>query len=399
MDKTLAPLGVDVAKRTLDMRLLLGEAEPFGTVDNTPTGWQQLQQWLVAHGHPRVHACLEATGTYSDGIATFLQAQGHQVSVVDPLRVGAFRHSEGIRTKTDRQDALVLARLCQQKRPPLWQPPTAELANLRAVLMRIEDVQTDRQRESNRLENSRWDAASRQQILAHLQQLDGWLTDLRKRAEAVVKQSPALQAEREVLRSVPGIGLLTATRLLSVQVSRFAGADQLVAYTGIATSETRSGTSVHGKPKMSRKGDPRLRKWLYLCALTAMTRDPDFKQWAAELKARGKCHRVIRIAVCRKLLHVIFGVVHSGQPYDPRNGRGVVGKNFCLQVMSGVQIFVEDEINPFIGTGVNPAAIDDFQGDNFDHAGLGFFGGGYLYPSISGGRPIQVRAVPPGTPR
>jgi len=64
-----------------------------------------------------------------------------------------------------------------------------------------------------------------------------------------------------------------------------------------------------------------------------------------------------------------------------------------------VQIFVEDEINPFIGTGVNPAAIDDFQGDNFDHAGLGFFGGGYLYPSISGGRPIQVRAVPPGTPR
>ena len=88
-----------------------------------------------------------------------------------------------------------------------------------------------------------------------------------------------------------------------------------------------------------------------------------------------------------------------GQPYDPNTGRGVVGKNFCLQTMSGVQLFVEDEINPFIGTGVNPAAVDDFQGDNFDHSGLGFFGGGYLYPSISGGRPIQVRATPPGTPR
>ena len=88
-----------------------------------------------------------------------------------------------------------------------------------------------------------------------------------------------------------------------------------------------------------------------------------------------------------------------GQPYDPRTGRGVIGKNFCLQVMSAVQVFVEDEINPFIGTGVNPAAIDDFQGDNFDHSGLGFFGGGYLYPAISGGRPIQVRATPPGTPR
>ena len=67
--------------------------------------------------------------------------------------------------------------------------------------------------------------------------------------------------------------------------------------------------------------------------------------------------------------------------------------------MSGVQLFVEDEINPFIGTGVIAAAIDDFQGDNFDHSGLGFFGGGYISPSVSGGRPIQVRAVPPGTPR
>src|SRR4029077_6153934 len=88
-----------------------------------------------------------------------------------------------------------------------------------------------------------------------------------------------------------------------------------------------------------------------------------------------------------------------GQPYDPRTGKGVVGKNFCLQVMSGVQIFVQAEINPFIGTGVNPAAIYDFQGDNFDHAGLGFFGGGYLYPSISGGRPVPGCAGPPGAPR
>ena len=62
-------------------------------------------------------------------------------------------------------------------------------------------------------------------------------------------------------------------------------------------------------------------------------------------------------------------------------------------------MFVEDEINPFIGTGVSPAAIDDFQADNFDHGGLGFFGGGFISPSVSGGRPIQVRAVPPGTPR
>jgi gluconate 2-dehydrogenase alpha chain len=107
------------------------------------------------------------------------------------------------------------------------------------------------------------------------------------------------------------------------------------------------------------------------------------------------------VVLCAYPFNIVNLLLTSGigQPYNPETGRGVVGKNYCLQTMSNVQIFVEDEINPFIGTGVNPAAVDDFQGDNFDHGGLGFFGGGYLYPSISGGRPIQVRATPPGTPR
>ena len=72
-----------------------------------------------------------------------------------------------------------------------------------------------------------------------------------------------------------------------------------------------------------------------------------------------------------------------GEPYDPSTGKGVVGKNYCQQTNSSVTVFVDDEINPFIGTGSSPAAIDDFQGDNFDHGGLGFFGGGFISPVIS----------------
>ncbi len=88
-----------------------------------------------------------------------------------------------------------------------------------------------------------------------------------------------------------------------------------------------------------------------------------------------------------------------GEPYDPATGKGVIGKNYCYQTNSAVACFVDEEINPFIGTGVSPAVVDDFQGDNFDHSGLGFIGGGYISPTVSGGRPIQVRNTPPGTPR
>jgi gluconate 2-dehydrogenase alpha chain len=89
-----------------------------------------------------------------------------------------------------------------------------------------------------------------------------------------------------------------------------------------------------------------------------------------------------------------------GMPYDPRTGQGTVGRNYCYQTTSGVSVFFEDRwINNFMGTGALGAVIDEFNCDNFDHSGLGFFGGGYISGTITNGRPIGFRPVPPGTPR
>jgi gluconate 2-dehydrogenase alpha chain len=90
-----------------------------------------------------------------------------------------------------------------------------------------------------------------------------------------------------------------------------------------------------------------------------------------------------------------------GAPYDYKTGKGVVGKNYCYQVTgTNVQVFFEDKvINPFMAAGAHGTVIDDFNGDNFDHAGLGFFGGAYVQASVTNGRPIGTRPVPPGTPR
>jgi gluconate 2-dehydrogenase alpha chain len=89
-----------------------------------------------------------------------------------------------------------------------------------------------------------------------------------------------------------------------------------------------------------------------------------------------------------------------GTPYDVRTRQGVVGRNFCHQTTSGVNVFFKDRwINPFLAGGSTQTVIDDFNNDNFDHSGLGFFGGGYIYSNVTNGRPISTRAVPPGTPR
>ena len=88
-----------------------------------------------------------------------------------------------------------------------------------------------------------------------------------------------------------------------------------------------------------------------------------------------------------------------GTPYDPKTGHGVVGKNFCHQTMFGTNVFLKDKwINPFLASGSSQTVVDEFNEDNFDHSGLGFFGGGYIYANVSNGRPITTRPLPPGTP-
>src|SRR5215813_1580955 len=89
-----------------------------------------------------------------------------------------------------------------------------------------------------------------------------------------------------------------------------------------------------------------------------------------------------------------------GEPYDPTTGKGVVGKNYAYQFEAGGVAFFEDKwMNPFMGAPAMSVAIDDFNGENFDHAGLGFFGGGYIACSNGGAPPIGGRPTPRGSPR
>jgi gluconate 2-dehydrogenase alpha chain len=89
-----------------------------------------------------------------------------------------------------------------------------------------------------------------------------------------------------------------------------------------------------------------------------------------------------------------------GKPYDPKTNTGVVGKNFCYQANSSVNVFFKDRwINPFLSTGSTGTVIDAFNNDNFDHSALGFFGGGGISANVFHGRPIGARRTPPGTPQ
>jgi gluconate 2-dehydrogenase alpha chain len=108
------------------------------------------------------------------------------------------------------------------------------------------------------------------------------------------------------------------------------------------------------------------------------------------------------VALTAFQLHNVHLMLVSGigQPYNPATGQGLVGKNYCYQTMSSVDLFYDDKLlNPFIGAGALASVIDDYNGDNFDHSGLGFIGGAYIAALVTGARPIEMTRVPDGVPK
>lgn len=109
---------------------------------------------------------------------------------------------------------------------------------------------------------------------------------------------------------------------------------------------------------------------------------------------------VVLAAYINHNVHMML-VSGIGQPYDPRTKQGVVGKNYAYQITSGVTVFYENttHMNPYIGAGALGMVVDEFNGDNFDHSGLGFIGGGYIAQWQTNGRPVESHKVPEGTPK
>lgn len=314
-------LGIDISKHKFHAALHNGckpnNKPKVKVFSNTSAGFEDLQQWLVQQGVDGVHACLEATSTYGEAVAEFLVEQGHQVSVVNPARIKGFAISELSRSKTDKADAQLILRFCMALRPQTWIPPAPEVKQLQALLRRIEALQQMVVQERNRLETTAVEL--RGSIQKHIEYLEQDIETLRQQIDDHFDQHPGLKAQRDLLSSIPGIGNQTASVLLAeiVDWQQFDSSRQLAAYAGVTPRERTSGTSLRGKPSLSRVGNARLRKALFLPAMAAKRFNPLIAAFCQRLLAKGKAKRQVIGAAMRKLLHLAYGVLKSGRPFDP----------------------------------------------------------------------------------
>ena len=305
-------IGIDVSKATLDVASL-PDGESW-TVTNDDQGLAELTPRLVALAP--VLIVLEATGGFEMLAAITLAKAGLPIAVVNPRQVRDFAKAMGQLAKTDALDAGMLADFAQRVRPVPRPLPDDAAQLLDSLLTRRRQIVEMLTAEKNRLGFAR--GPVKRDISQHIKWLEKRLADVDGDLQDAVAASPLYQAKSDLLRSVPGVGPVTALTLLATlpelgQLSRH----QIAALVGVAPMNRDSGT-MRGK-RMVWGGRAPVRAVLYMAALVGLKHNPVLRAFYERLRAAGKPFKVAATACMRKLLTILNAMLHQNRRWDPQH--------------------------------------------------------------------------------
>jgi len=325
-------VGVDIAAATAMVAWQVGRGKVSRPVQiaQSLAGHAALQDKLSASGVPagETLVVMEATGSYWITLATTLSQWGYAVSVINPSQAHDFAKALLKRAKTDAIDAQTLAQLAALLQPKRWTPPPAIYSELQQRLAQRDSLLDLRQQVRNQLHALEQGpvviAAVRQRMEALLETLTAQIKEVEKEITPVLQQDEAWAKAAALLQTITGVGLITAAWLVTstLNFSVCPSPEAATAYAGLVPYVRESGTSVRGKQAISRSGNKRLRRTLYLATLAATRWNPQIKAFYTRLRAAGKPAKVARCAAARKLLHLAWAVVTKERAYDPAYHQG-----------------------------------------------------------------------------
>lgn len=314
--KPFTILGIDIAKAKFDVCLQLARGGlRRQSFPNNADGFTQLQHWLQVHQAGPVRVGIEATGCYWVSLAHQLHAHGSVVYLLNPAYVKAHAQSQGRRSKTDRVDAQIIADYLATHDCQPWAPLPAELEELRELMRLYADVTAVAASVGQRREALRT-AIARQLHAEIAAALKEFARRVLKTAQTHARQHATLARPVECLKTIQGIGLVTAL-VLTAELPRKQAARSVAGWAGVTPRHVESGTSVHRRPKLSKQGSDYVRHCLYWPAITALRCNPAMQSFARRLQAAGLNKMQIIGAAMHKLLRWAVGVMHSEKPFDP----------------------------------------------------------------------------------
>lgn len=311
-------IGIDISKRKFDVAYKdVDQKWQRRIFENTPEGFKIFLKFLSEKKVKKCHVVMEATGRYGEDLANFLYVSEHTISIVNPAQIKNYGRSLLRRTKTDKIDSQLIAEFAQRHDLPSWQPLSASLQSLKDQVRCLEAFKRDVTQTSNRLGHAK-DPVVKKMLEDRLAYIEKQIKELTLKIKKLVHDDPVLAHNMSLLTSIPGIGETSALSLLTElpDLSTFKCAKQLAAFAGLNPSIKTSGTSVRGKETISKTGSRELRKILFLPAMSTMGRSSPIKPFIERLRGKGKKGKVIIVAVMRKLLHIVFGVLKTQTPFQ-----------------------------------------------------------------------------------
>ncbi|MEI8378215.1 MAG: transposase [bacterium] len=315
--------GIDVSKDKLDVALTADGKTILSTATflNSILGFQKLSIWISKHSKNAsvVHFCIEATGIYHEEITEFLQEkENFIVSVINPFQAKAFAGSRLQRTKNDKVDANLLACYCAISKPRESVKTLEEVKTLRKLVRTLNYQIEERSKYKTKLHSVKDDYAAHV-VIATISFFTDSIADIERKIKCHVEEYPELNHQVNLLKSIKGIGDRTAWQIIA-EINAAEGetinSKAQVAHAGLAPREYQSGSSVNGKPRICKTGNKRLRKSLYMPAMSAMVYNPIMKEFYERLLSKGKPKKVALVAVMRKLLVLSIGILNNNKPFD-----------------------------------------------------------------------------------
>lgn len=299
------------------------------TFKNTMKGFVEFANWIMKKTKAKagqtaaIRITVEATGVYHEDVVHFLNDQGFYVSVVLANQSKAYAKSLNLKTKTDAVDAKMLGQMGLERDLKQWKPMSPKLRTLKHLCRERLNLLNEKIALSNRLHALDHSYQGNKEVRKRLQQRLKLLAKQIKAVEAQIKQLIACDEQLnelvERIGKIKGIGIITLATILAETdgFELFTSRGQVLSYAGYDIVQRQSGSSIHGKTRISKKGNKHIRRVLHFPALTAVKHEASCSQLFERILERTGIKMKAYVAVQRKLLLLIYALVKNGQEYDP----------------------------------------------------------------------------------
>lgn len=323
-------VGIDIAQKELVICMgrmhddLTPELYASKTFHNTKKGFESLMLWTKKQSDATIgiRYVMEATGVYHEAFAYFLDSKEQEVSIVLPSKISNYIRTLTIKTVTDKTAAEAIARFGLERKLDKWEKPQETYRSMKQLTRERDQIVEERSMVKNHLHAEESEAFPNKTTVARIKDRLRFLNKqekaIKEEIAIMVRSDVKVKENVELITSIPGIGSLTAAIILA-ETNGFElirNKRQLASYAGFDVKEKQSGTSVKGKPRISKKGNRHLRKAMHLPALVAIRHNQRYKAIYARTVAKHGIKMKAVVAVQRRLLEMAYTVYKTNKPYD-----------------------------------------------------------------------------------